>query len=43
MAKALREVSAFFGGKEDEALFSRHEMNVVRSVDGIHWSEAQRA
>jgi len=43
MAMALREVSAFLGEKEDEALFSRHESDVIRSVDKIHWSETHRA
>jgi len=43
MAMALKEVSAFLGEKADEALFSRHETGVVRSIDSIHWSEAQRA
>lgn len=43
MAMALKESSASLGEREDEALFSSHEIDIIRSVDGVHWSEAQRA
>lgn len=39
MAVALRKTSAFLGEKEDQNIFSKHETDVVRSIDGIHWSE----
>ncbi len=43
MAVALGKVSAFLGEKEDEEMFSKHETDVVRSADGIHWSEPDQA
>jgi mannosyl-oligosaccharide glucosidase len=43
MAMALKESSAFLGEREDEALFSSHEIDIIHSVDGVHRSEAQRA
>jgi mannosyl-oligosaccharide glucosidase len=39
MAVALRKISAFLGEKADQKIFSKHESDVVRSIDGIHWSE----
>jgi mannosyl-oligosaccharide glucosidase len=43
MAVTLRKISAFLGEKEDQKMFSKYETDVVRSIDGIHWSEADRA
>ncbi|MCJ1369588.1 Processing alpha glucosidase I [Loxospora ochrophaea] len=43
MAVALKMVSAFLGEKEDEEIFSKHETDIVRSIDGIHWSEPNQA
>lgn len=39
MAVALGEISAFLGEKEDQKMFSKHEFDVIRSIEGIHWSE----
>lgn len=39
MAMALGKISAFLGEKQDQKIFLKHETDVVRSVDGIHWSE----
>ena len=43
MAVALGKISAFLGEKEDQIMFSKHETDVVRSIDGIHWSEPDQA
>lgn len=43
MAVALGKISAFLGEKEDQKMFSKHEADVVRSIDGIHWSEPDQA
>jgi len=43
MAVALRKISAFLGEKEEEKIFSKDETDVVRSIDGIHWSEPDQA
>ena len=43
MALALRNVSAFLGEKDDQKMFSMHVTEVVRSIDGIHWSEPDQA
>ena len=43
MAAALRKISTFTGEKKDQAMFLKHEADVVRSFDGIHWSEANQA
>lgn len=43
MAMALGKISAFLDEKEDQKLFSKHETDVVRSIDGIHWSEPDQA
>jgi mannosyl-oligosaccharide glucosidase len=43
MAVALGKISAFLGEKEDQKMFSKHETDVVRSIDGIHWSEPDQA
>ena len=43
MAVALGRISAFLGEKEDHKIFSKHETDIVRSIDGIHWSELDQA
>ena len=43
MAATLRKISTFTGEKEDQAMFLKHETDVVRSFDGIHWSEVNQA
>lgn len=43
MAVALRKISTFLGEKEDQKMFSKHENDIGRSVDGIHWSEPDQA
>lgn len=43
MAVALGKISAFLGEKEAQKMFSKHETDVVRSMDGIHWSEPDQA
>lgn len=43
MAVVLGKISAFLGEKDDQEMFSKHETDIVRSVDGIHWSEPDRA
>lgn len=43
MAVALGKISAFLGENEDQKTFSKHENDVVRSIDGIHWSEPDQA
>ena len=43
MAVALEKISAFFGEKEDQKMFSKHETDVIQSIDGIHWSEPDQA
>lgn len=43
MALALGKISAFLGEKEDEKIFSKHETDIMRSIDGIHWSESDQA
>ncbi|KAL8634589.1 MAG: hypothetical protein Q9228_007815, partial [Teloschistes exilis] len=42
MATALGVISAFLGKKTDEAVFQRHKINIIRSLDSIHWSETQQ-
>lgn len=42
MTMALGKVSAFLGEKEDQRMFLQHEGDVIRSVDGIHWSESDQ-
>jgi mannosyl-oligosaccharide glucosidase len=39
MALALGKISAFLGENDDQKIFSKHVTEVVRSIDGIHWSE----
>lgn len=39
MARTLSKMSAFLGDKLDEKTYSNDQSNVVRSIDGIHWSE----
>lgn len=43
MAMGLKEISAFLGETEDQALFLRDASEVSRSIDGIHWSEPDQA
>lgn len=43
MTLSLGEISAFLGEKEDQKMFSEHETDVVRSIDGIHWSVSNQA
>lgn len=43
MTVSLRKISAFLGEKDDQAMFSEHETGVVRSIEGIHWSESDQA
>ena len=43
MAVALGKISAFLGEEDDQKIFSRHETEIVRSVDEIHWSETDQA
>lgn len=43
MAVSLGKISAFLGEKEDQTMFLKHETDVVRSIDGIHWSEPDQA
>lgn len=43
MAVSLGEISAFLGEKEDQTMFLEHETDVIRSIDGIHWSEPDQA
>ena len=43
MVVALRKISTFLGEKEDQKMFSKHENDIGRSVDGIHWSEPDQA
>lgn len=43
MVVALRKISAFLGEKEDQKLFSNHEIDVARSIEGIYWSKANQA
>ena len=43
MALALGKISAFLGEKDDQKIFSQHVIDVVRSIDGIHWSEPDQA
>lgn len=43
MAVALGKISAFLGEKEDQKMFSEHETDIVRTIDGIHWSEPDQA
>jgi len=43
MAVVLKEISAFLGEVEDQKTFSKHETDIIRSLDGIHWSESNQA
>ncbi len=43
MAIALKKISAFLGESDDQRSFSKHATDVLRSVDGIHWSDRDRA
>lgn len=43
MAVALKKISAFLGEKKEQNSFSKHEADVIRSLDGIHWSEPNQA
>lgn len=43
MAVALGKISAFLGENEDQKVFSKHENDASRSIDGIHWSEPDQA
>ena len=43
MAAALRKISSFTGERDDQAMFSKHEADIVQSFDLIHWSEADQA
>ena len=39
MAVALGKISAFLGEKGDQKMFSKQQADIIRSIDGIHWSE----
>ena len=39
MAAALIKMSTFLGEGGDQPLYSQHKLNVIRSLDVIHWSE----
>ncbi len=43
MAVALGKISAFLGEHKDQETFSRHKADIVRSIDGIHWSQPDQA
>lgn len=43
MTLSLGEISAFLGEKEDQIMFAEHETDVVRSIEGIHWSGLHQA
>lgn len=43
MAVTLRKIANFIDEKEDRAMFSKHEAEVGRSFDSIHWSDADQA
>lgn len=43
MTLSLGKLSAFLDEKEDQIMFSEHETDVVRTIDGIHWSEPDQA
>lgn len=43
MAVVLRKISSFLDNKQDHELFSKHEMDIIRSLDNIHWSEQHQA
>ena len=43
MAMALDEISAFLGDDETQKIYVKHTTEVVRSIDGIHWSEPDQA
>jgi mannosyl-oligosaccharide glucosidase len=43
MAIALKKISAFLGESDDQESFSKHATDSLRTIDGIHWSETDRA
>lgn len=43
MAGVLSKISSLLGEKEDQKMFSKDEADIVRSIDGIHWSEPDHA
>ena len=43
MAITLGKISAFLDEKGDQKMFSKHEADVIQSIDGIHWSEPDQA
>jgi mannosyl-oligosaccharide glucosidase len=43
MALTLGKISIFLGEEADWQFFSKHETDVVRSIEGIHWSEPDQA
>ena len=43
MVSVLAKISTFLGEDIDRQLFSNHREEIVRSVDGIHWSELDQA
>ncbi|MCJ1338933.1 Processing alpha glucosidase I [Bachmanniomyces sp. S44760] len=46
MAAALKKISSFTGEKgadQDQAMFLKHETDVIRSFDRTHWSETNQA
>ncbi|KAL8849393.1 MAG: hypothetical protein Q9221_005631 [Calogaya cf. arnoldii] len=43
MAVTLREISEFHGDFEDAKIFSDQGMQILRSLDEVHWSEPDQA
>ena len=43
MAVALKKISAFLGEKKDEHMFLKHEVDIMQSIDHIHWSDINQA
>ena len=43
MAVVLKKISLFLSEDEDQGIFTKHEADIVRSVDSLHWSELDQA
>lgn len=43
MVVTLRKISAFLGMQADQRVFSKHEQEIIQSIEGNHWSEPNQA
>lgn len=43
MVATLSKISVFLGMQEDQRIFSKHETEIIQSIEGNHWSERDQA